>query len=482
MVIPPNGPAFGPFWLNVKWFGASGNGTPDGAAVQNAFNEAQPGQIVYFPLNSPAGYNIDTAVTCPAGVLYYTEAPFIGAGSISGGQQVFLSSNQLGNVMNYGATGNGGDDTAAVNRTIAALTVGGAPASGGRRLKAPLVFPPGYTFKITSDIDLQSFIYPQVSGYGATLEFSGDGFTKAGLLIDGAYQGVFSGLTLTGDGTEQLPAAIKLDNSTVGFETTTGNEFRDIKVAGLKYVTGLDWSGTGSRQLDGTQFDNVIVSGQQAPGAWSSSGNWQNGILLGNGTFGNNYDHNARGLQCSSHFVNYHVNVSSLSIDGAQPANGGTDFVITPGAQCSFRNIQSQSCGQFLTGSGFAPEPVTFEDVLVSSFYLNAGGILASVRGGMYRLQNFTMADLVISGGSSYLNPGIISVGNAGANKPATLSVENLCAYGAKTATIVPVSGAGQANISVSNYMNYDPLTGLYTTATGDILSGYTGTSWTNVI
>lgn len=387
-----------------------------------------------------------------------------------------------GNVMDNGAMGDGiTDDTAAIYRTLARITASRAATSGGRLVSAPLYFPAGYTFKYTSDLVWQSVINPVIVGYGATLLASGTNFTKAGLLVDGAYRAVIRGLTFAGDGTEQVPSAFKLDNSTAGFEVTTGCSLADVTIAGMKYVTGLDLSGTGARQLDGCQFDNVLVAGQQGPGAWSSSGNWQNGILLGNGTFGNNYDHCGRGLQCAGHYTNYNVNVSSLSIDGAQPANGFLDFSIVPGAQCSFRNIQSQNANQLLAVSGFAPIPVTLEDIDLKSVYLNASSYIAQLTGGMVRLKNIGASNLVNTGGSSYVT-GVVSAGGDGAGRPCTLSVDQLCAYGLKTAAIVPVPGAGQANIVCANYANYNPNTGQYTTVAGDVLSAYSGTSWTNLV
>jgi len=385
-------------------------------------------------------------------------------------------------VTNYGAIGDGlTDDTAAINNMLAYMTGNSAPASGGRNLKAPIFFPPG-TYKISSDLVLQSAIQPVIMGYGATIKASGSAFTNSMLNLDGCYKGMVYGLTFIGDGTDQVNSAIKIDNSTAGFQNTTGVRIQDVIIRNLKYVSGIDASGTGSRQLDGVQFDNILIAGQQAAGAWSNSGNWQNGLLLGNGTFANNYNHNARGVSCSGHFVNYNVNVSSLSMNGGEPANGGTDFNILPNGPCTIECVQTQNCGQFFAVQGFSPTPVSFIDCLVKSNFINSpNGYVGTHIGGPLTLKNVSYAACQVAGSGVYGGCLIHVTNDGSASRYATLIAQNVCASGLKTATILPAAATGNANIVLENYMNYSPTTGNYTLTAGDILSYYTGTAWTTI-
>lgn len=55
-------------WINVKWWGAKGDGsTDDATAIQNAINAAHAGQVVYFPAGT---YIVGTTLTLASNVLY----------------------------------------------------------------------------------------------------------------------------------------------------------------------------------------------------------------------------------------------------------------------------------------------------------------------------------------------------------------------------------------------------------------------------
>ena len=384
-------------------------------------------------------------------------------------------------VTSYGVVGDGiTDDTAAIQAMINYFRGNAAFTNGGSSLKAPIYFPPG-TYKVTSDIQMTSLIAPCIMGYGATIVASGNNFSKAVLLLDGWYRGGVFGLTIIGDGTEQVPSAIKLDYSTAGYRSTTTNLFEDITIRNLNYVTGLDLSGTGSNQLDGTLMKNVYVAGQQSHSNWSNTGNWQNGLLLGNGTFANNYDHVGFGVNCSGHYINYNVNVSSLSLTGAQPANGFLDFSIFPNAQCTIQNVQTQNCNQFMAEQGFSAIPVSFEDCLIKSNYINSSGYVGTIVGGIVKLKNFCFSGCQAVGSGVYGGCLIHVTNDGSASRYATLTAENVSADGLKTATILPAAAAGNANIVLLNYANYNPSTGNYTLTAGDIISYYTGTAWTTI-
>lgn len=375
---------------------------------------------------------------------------------------------------------NGADPTGkrpaddAIAKTIARITtsVGGKPT-----FKTPLVFPAGGNFKITRDINVSSYLRPMISGYGATIIPSGNAFTKAALYINGSLWGQFTGINMVGDGTEQLPSAIQLDSlaQSTGGQVTSGNEFRDVNVYGTKYVTGFNMAGTGTNQLDGTQFDNVIFSGQQVAGAWSNAGNWVNGILAGNGTIANNYNHNGRGLQAVSHYYNYDIAGSSLSIDGAQPGNAFCDFNITPAAQCSFRNIQTQNSGRLLITAGADNAPIAFDEVLFST--LNSAFYIANLGGvGLVSLRNVNAVS--VQSGGSFINP-LLTAASGSANFPVRLNLDNYAVNNTKVAHLSFT--AGQVLCNVRNFTNTAPTTGVQTVAAGDVISAYNGT-WTNLV
>lgn len=384
-------------------------------------------------------------------------------------------------VLQYGAAGDGlQDDTPYIQAAIQAQLSNGVPTNGARTVKSPLIFPPG-TYKVTSDILVQSTQYLQLFGYGATIVASGTNFTKAVLNIDGSYRSLVEGFTFIGDGTEQVPSAVKLDFSTAGFRSTTGCAFKNLDIRSMKFVTGLDLSGTSTNQLDGTFMENINIAGQQNHSNWSNSGNWQNGLLCGNGSNGNNYNHTAYNVNCSGCYQNYNINISGLTLCGAEPANGFIDFLIVPGAQVSVSGVQTQNCNEFFKSQVFSPLPVSFTDCLVKSNFINASGYVGEHIGGPLCLRNFSFAQTQVSGSGVYGNT-LIHLSNDGSvNRYATSYLENVCGAQIKTSAILPVAATGNANIVCANYMNYSPTTGNYTQAAGDILSYYTGTAWTTI-
>lgn len=388
-------------------------------------------------------------------------------------------------VMNYGCAGDGiSDDTQYILAAINAVTSNGAPTSGGRSVKTPLIFPPG-TYKVTSDINWQSVIQPVLMGYGATIVASGNGFSKAVVNLDGCYRGIFAGFTVIGDGTESVTSGVKLDDSTAGFRTTTGCLLQDLNIRNLNYVTGIDLIGTSNRQLDGTQVMNCLVTGGQNTSTWSSSGNWQNGIAMGDGTFANIYNNILRGVSTSGHWVGYNCNASSFSLDGAQPANNNTDFLIVPGAQCWINNVQTQNCGLNFSVQGFSPIPVTFNCIQVkSNFITDAGGVVGKIIGGPVIVDNYSMTNVQINNSGTFTT-GVIKIQNDGSSQRyGTVCMRNIMSGGLKTAAILPTAATGAANIVVENYMNYNVSTGLYTLAAGDVLSTWNSgaSTWNTIV
>jgi Pectate lyase superfamily protein len=308
---------------------------------------------------------------------------------------------------------------------------------------------------------------------GATI--TGTGIPAATTVISAVDN---TGWTLSANATASGSVSLTVASVNNVARSTSANTFRDIRVRALKSIKGISLEGNGSQQLDGSLFENVVCSGSQTPGSWSSSGNWQKGIALGNGTFANNYDHTGVNLGIAGYFYGYDINASSLGLLGAQPANNSIDFHILPGSQSTFKNIQSQNAGQLCQMiNSFSPTPVSFEDIQVKTSFLNTNGYVFEIFGGMTTIKNLAAASLVRSG--AFVNSFIKVYGNS-STRPAELSLDNVTLFNARTTGIVPT--ATQANITVKNYNNYNPNTGVYTTAAGDLYSGYTASAWTNLL
>jgi hypothetical protein len=383
----------------------------------------------------------------------------------------------------YGAIGNGiHDDTAAINAAIAAATGAANPATTIRAPIAPVYLPTGI-YKVTADLNIvstQGFTFFG-DGQQSRLMPSGTGFTKACLFINGAANGVFRDFYIQGDTTEQMQDAIRLDYvAASSARSTTGNKFENIWIKATNAITYFSLAGNASAQVDGTVLVNVNLSGAQYPGNWASTGNSVNGFVFGNGTFANNYDHVGLGIDAAGFYYGYKINASSLSLDGAQPANNFSDFYMNPGSQCSIRNVQSQSCNQFLTTvSGFTPVPVSFEDVEIKTGNLNSGNVIANIYGGIWHFKNFNATNVQNTVNGGYVLGTFVITGSA-SNRPGVVTFDNLSAGGARTSCIVPT--ANQAQISVRNYVNYTVSTGVYVTpVAGDLLSVYTGAAWVNL-
>ena len=383
------------------------------------------------------------------------------------------------NVRNFQADPTGvTDSTAAINNAIAAATGNAAPATHSRAATNEVYLPTG-TYKVTADLLIQSVQGFRFYGDGPEMTFlnaSGSGFTTAVLNVDGSYAGRYEGFTIKGDGTEQVTNGINLTWTTAAQRSTTGNKFQDIRMRNLNFVTGFSMAGVTNRQVDSTRLDCVVIGGQQVPGSWSNSGNWQKGFEFGNGTFANIYDQVLTRCDPSGCYYGYYNNVSSFSLNGAQPANNNIDFYMNPGAQSTVTNVQSQNCGSFvLAPSNFAPEPTSFNDCQVKTSFLNgAANAVITLGGGTWNFNNFSAAALQVS--ASYVN-GTIALTGSSASRPCFASFNNLCLRGPRTSAFT----LSNSVVTVQNYENYEPTTGLYTTATGDPLSINIGGSWSSV-
>ena len=347
---------------------------------------------------------------------------------------------------------------------------------------------PPASYKVTSDLLIQSTQGFNFEGDGAELTIlvaSGSGFTTAVLNVDGSYAGRYSGFTIKGDGTEQVTNGINLTWTTNAQRSTTGNKFQDIRMRNLNFVTGFSMAGITNRQVDSTRLDRVVIGGQQTPGSWSNSGNWQKGFEFGNGTFANIYDQVLTRCDPSGCYYGYYNNVSSFSLNGAQPANNNIDFYMSPGAQeqrsptCSREN-----CGTFLIApSNFAPEPTSFNDIQVKTNFLNGAGgnTVISLGGGTWNFSNFSapgcaVTTSVAAGSNGGEISQIASWSSPSAGVLSVASVTGLAASGqVNVATtsgtaIVTYASVSAGQLNGCAYVSGSP-TG--TVATGGVITGY---------
>lgn len=362
------------------------------------------------------------------------------------------------NVKAFGATGNGTtDDTTAIQAAINYLTGSANPATTTRSPTGALYLPQG-TYKVSADIIIRSVQDFRMIGAGpglTTLKASGTGFTTAVLLIDGSANGVFEGFQILGDTTEQVTDAIRLDWTSAANRSTTGNMFRDIRVSALKFVTGFSLEGNGSQQVDGTSIHNVVISGQQVAGSWSNTGNWQNGFAIGNGTFGNNYDHALYRSDAAGCYYGWNCQASGFGLFGAQPASNGTDFYINPGAQITVENVQSQGCGAFLlSGTGSALVPTTFRDVIIKSTNASGANWISLLGAGASRSFVFENISLITwLTGVTPVVP-VISVSASGGGAGSVLTAINLSQANNPSSGISVSGGLGNAQIVLVNYQD----------------------------
>lgn len=281
--------------------------------------------------------------------------------------------------------------------------------------------------------------------------------------------------TLSNAATASATVTLTLASLNAAARSTTGNHFRDIRVRTLKAVTLVSLEGNSTVQVDGTLFENVIVSGSQTPGSWSSSGNWQKGFSFGCGVFANNYDHVLTASTAADCYYGVHCNVSSVTITGTQPAGNFCEFYIRPGAQTTIKNVQSQNSGQILTmDQALVPIPVSLEDVeFVTVYPANVSPYtMVTQNGGNLSIKGFQGW---VFASSAFQAPAIAVNGYSG--KPAHTTLSSVALQGAAQSCIIPQSGF--ANVLVQNYTNYNAGTGVYTApVAGDLASVYTGGAW----
>lgn len=135
--------------------------------------------------------------------------------AVSGGRPWF-------DVIAFGADPTGtADSTAAISAAILAAASGNLTPSSTTRFAAGPVYLPAGTYKVSSDLLIQSFAGFQLTGAGAdctVIEAHGTGFTTAVINIDGSLDGTFAGFQVSGDTTEGV-----FTRTDTGCGTTNGS-------------------------------------------------------------------------------------------------------------------------------------------------------------------------------------------------------------------------------------------------------------------
>lgn len=433
-------------WFDLDAYGADPSGVSDSTVAFNQCAAAVLGGVYYTNLGMTAS---STTVTNPAAVSgdlnLFVNHPNFSAGYA----QITAVTPGVGYTMSAAATANLSGQSAFVG--YAQSQTIGTPL-GRMRMGAG-------TYKVTSDLVIRSAagFFLEGQGPGATtLQASGAGFTQAVLFLDGHSSGVFRNFGVSGDTTEGtatsgsgggVPDGVRLDYTTASRRSTTGVQFDNILVRNLIFVTGFSLEGTPSRQLDGTVCRNVIVTGQQTAGSWSSSGNWQAGIAIGNGTAGNVLDQVLYACGTNRCYYGYYNNNSSFGLFGGQPSSNGTDFYMVANGQCTIESVQSQSGGQFLVSpSAAASQPVSFRDCRFSG-WTGTGYNAAWVSIGSSRT-NWTFDNVRYAAGSPPTPP-VMNLGSG--NNGASYSLSNIVVPAPPSTGIVPPSGVP---VVVVNYVD----------------------------
>ena len=255
-------------WFGVDAFGADPAGVSDSTVAFNKCIAACLGGSYYTGLTYTASSTAVGNLSAQASDLnkYINSSNFT-----AGYAQITALTGSPGAYTGYTVSGPGTVSTGIVSPQNA--FIGYAQISGPKTPLGSMVMGAG-TYKITSDLIIRSTSGFRLAGQGpdaTTIRASGTAFTTAVLLVDGAMDGVFEGFSITGDGTEQVTDAMRLDWTPAAGRSTTGNRFRDIRIRNINFVVGFSLEGTAGAQVDGTTIDNIVIQGGFRAGGWTNS-------------------------------------------------------------------------------------------------------------------------------------------------------------------------------------------------------------------
>jgi hypothetical protein len=290
-----------------------------------------------------------------------------------------------------GAVGDGlNDDTQAIQAAIDFCLSKGNPATSTRTGLHPLYIPKG-TYRITAPLTAWSVEGLRIYGDGDRSRIMPTATMTAALDLNGVAYSSFENFTVAGDATSVVTSPVRLywDNTTA-IRSTTQNTFRSIHVGG-KYVNGFAIGSTGvgaSLQVDNTSFYHCIASGLWTAGEATY---WQNGFLLGTGTFGNNLEHTLYKATATANRYGVHVDASQAAIWGADISGSEVDIVANVLSYFRAEGIRSEGSTRFFESGGISSNLclITLSDIDWHAETMNADGRWVIMhRGGTLILDN----------------------------------------------------------------------------------------------
>jgi parallel beta-helix repeat protein len=420
--------------INVKAYGAVGNGTTDdSAAVQAAFNAAIPGSVVLFPASATA-YIINTAINVPISNI---------------------------TVVGYGATLSNTADTQYkkfnVNGPKGFIRFEGLAFAGGYSSMAPVVNNGTIAITNSSQITVNNCWFYQTNAAGVII--AGDSFDVAvtNCKFFSTYIGVITAVTggnkpfninisnnffRTGLGTTSSvnSGAVILSN-TAPFGSgagivVSGNEIRSYGKYGVYLNTAVHNSIVSDNFISGTGIGvqveastGVVVSGNTLRDIVNE------GILVQNGSDNvnvsgnvlNTTDSNSNGIKFSS--------VTNGTASGNNVTSNGDGLVVinSPTATITGNTFSSSGEQVVIVGGGIA---------IISNFVISGNSLIAGGVGTRYHIK--------LDSGGGVINNGLItsnffagSVTDAGINlyAPSGNSINDINITGNNTTNAVAGSG-----------------------------------------
>jgi hypothetical protein len=376
-------------WFDVIAFGADPTDTADSTlAFQTAINTA-------LGLRTDTGVAMSgTSVTDPA-AMSGDVGSYVNSTNYPNGCShiTAVTSSPVGYTVATGAT------SSLAGQVVA---IGSGSSVTGRTALGPVYIPAG-TYKITSDLLVRDVTGFRMTGAGqdqAKLRASGTNFTTALLHVDGSWWGTFEHFSITGDTTENLPSAIYQEWSPSSWTSTTGTTWNRVHLVSSNWVNGWNIAG-GTPQNDTTEWHGCLASGGQGVGAWTNTGFWQNGIILGNGTYGNNYQHYMYNTAITGCYRGRSCLASSYWVIGGAGAANGTEFWFDGIANGMFSvtGYRCENAGLFIGGSATGLVECSLRDVTSAGSYLT-GNYWFHLSGGCstWLLENVAIYDVGQSG------------------------------------------------------------------------------------
>jgi hypothetical protein len=363
-------------------------------------------------------------------------------------------------VRAYGAVGNSiTDDTAAFQACIDAITGTANPVAAVRLARGMMYIPKGQ-YLITQELLVRSVSGFKMIGDGPmSILVIGASITN-GLHLDGTTHSRFQDFAVSPAAPFTVTNLINCHWSTSSAANVTGTIFDNIILG-----TGIDLgvgtfvnafalgSDDSSRAVDGCSFHRVVGYGQWTAGNGST---WQNGILLGSGTVGNNLDHCFYNCEFINVANGYNFNGSCGEIFGGQNENCGTDINIPSCAGPMFiSGFRSEGGLAFLlygAAGSAAPYGCTVDTV---HFY---GGALSATQtyniitydwAGLFNIRNFIVKSVANAAAVVAVRCG------AGSNAPLTVMVDGFVAPNSQTiAQTFTTQGGGKTSFDIRGFLS----------------------------